>query len=263
MLYRALAAPLPKFAHLPMIHGMDGKKLSKRHGATAVGDYQHEGILPAAMRNFLALLGWSPGGDREVMTQQEMVELFSTDGLLKKAAVFDTKKLEWMNGQHLSLTSAADLEPLLSPMVVDAGLTTAQDLEARRDWWLTLLDLLRVRARTTHDIVRQASAYFVERVDYDAEAVARHWKDRVAAAAILVAVRDRLAASQWDPTSLEETLRTLAEELSLGSGKVFQPLRVALVGQLASPGIFDMLMVLGQERSLARLDAAIGFLGSQ
>jgi glutamyl-tRNA synthetase len=100
-------------------------------------------------------------------------------------------------------------------------------------------------------------------VDYDAEAVARHWKDRVAAAAILVAVRDRLAASQWDPTSLEETLRTLAEDLSLGSGKVFQPLRVALVGQLASPGIFDMLMVLGQERSLARLDAAIGFLGSQ
>ncbi|MCR4340437.1 MAG: glutamate--tRNA ligase, partial [Gemmatimonadaceae bacterium] len=96
MLYRALSEPVPQFAHLPMIHGMDGKKLSKRHGATAVGDYQHLGIVPEAMVNFLALLGWSPGGDREIMPLEEMVELFSADGLQKKAAVFDTQKLEWM-----------------------------------------------------------------------------------------------------------------------------------------------------------------------
>ena len=260
MLYRAMGAPLPQFAHLPMIHGMDGKKLSKRHGATAVGDYQHEGILPAAMRNFLALLGWSPGGDREVMTQEEMVELFSTDGLLKKAAVFDTKKLEWMNGQYLSLTSAADLSPVVVPLIVEAGLASAEDLESRREWWLGLLDLLRVRARTTHDIARQAAAFFREGIEYDAEAVSKHWKDRDASANILVAVRDRLATTTWDASALEEALRKLAEELGMGSGKVFQPLRVALVGQLASPGIFDMLMVLGRERSLARLATAIAYL---
>jgi glutamyl-tRNA synthetase len=260
MLYRAMGAPLPQFAHLPMIHGMDGKKLSKRHGATAVGDYQHEGILPAAMRNFLALLGWSPGGDREVMTQEEMVELFSTDGLLKKAAVFDTKKLEWMNGQYLSLTSAADLSPVVVPLIVEAGLASAEDLESRREWWLGLLDLLRVRARTTHDIARQAAAYFREGIEYDAEAVSKHWKDREASANILAAVRDRLATTTWDASALEEALRKLAEELGMGSGKVFQPLRVALVGQLASPGIFDMLMVLGRERSLARLATAIAYL---
>jgi glutamyl-tRNA synthetase len=260
MLYRAMGAPLPQFAHLPMIHGMDGKKLSKRHGATAVGDYQHEGILPAAMRNFLALLGWSPGGDREVMTQGEMVELFSTDGLLKKAAVFDTKKLEWMNGQYLSLTSAADLSPVVVPLIVEAGLASAEDLESRREWWLGLLDLLRVRARTTHDIARQAAAYFREGIEYDAEAVSKHWKDREASANILAAVRDRLATTTWDASALEEALRKLAEELGMGSGKVFQPLRVALVGQLASPGIFDMLMVLGRERSLARLATAIAYL---
>ncbi|HEU4878821.1 MAG TPA: glutamate--tRNA ligase, partial [Gemmatimonadaceae bacterium] len=102
LLYRALGAELPVFAHLPMIHGMDGKKLSKRHGATAVGDYQHQGLLPGAMLNFLALLGWSPGGDREVMTMDEMITLFTPDGLQRKAAIFDPKKLEWMNGQHLS-----------------------------------------------------------------------------------------------------------------------------------------------------------------
>jgi len=260
MLYRALGAELPGFAHLPMIHGMDGKKLSKRHGATAVGDYQHEGILPAAMNNFLALLGWSPGGDREVMSMLEMVDLFSTDGLLRKAAVFDPKKLEWMNGQHLSLTPAAELEPLVTPLVVRESLVSAEDLSARRDWWLNLLDLLRVRARTTHDIVRQAASYFSDKVDYDDEAVTKHWKDRAGAAKILAAIRDRLASTTWDTASMEDALRKLAEELQLSSGKVFQPLRVALVGQLASPGIFDVLLVLGQEKSLARLDAAITYL---
>ena len=260
MLYRALGAEVPGFAHLPMIHGMDGRKLSKRHGATAVGDYQHEGILPGAMCNFLALLGWSPGGDREVMSMQEMIDLFSTDGLLRKASVFDPKKLEWMNGQHLSLTPAAELEPIVSPLAVEAGLATAAELQARREWWLELLDLLRVRARTTHDIVRQASTYFSEKVDYDPEAVAKHWKDRAGASTILTAVRDRLATTHWDSAAMEEALRRLAEELGLSSGKVFQPLRVALVGQLASPGIFDVLAILGQANSLARLDAAIGYL---
>lgn len=260
MLYKALGAELPRFAHLPMIHGMDGKKLSKRHGATAVGDYQHEGILPAAMNNFLALLGWSPGGDREVMSMQDMVSLFSAEGLLKKAAVFDSKKLEWMNGQHMSLTSSAELEPIISPLAVQAGFTTAQELRDRRAWWLTLLDLLRVRARTTHDIVRQAATYFSDKVSYDDDAAAKHWKDRAGAAAILEATRERLASTEWNATAMEEALRKMAEEKGTSSGKVFQPLRVALVGQLASPGIFDVLTVLGREKSLSRLDAAVQFL---
>ena len=260
MLYEAMGAALPRFAHLPMIHGMDGKKLSKRHGATAVGDYQHEGILPSAMNNFLALLGWSPGGDREVMTMPEMIELFSTEGLLRKAAIFDPKKLEWMNGQHLSRITAEELESIVNPMVVAAGLTTAADLAARHDWWLELLDLLRVRARTTHDIVRQAATYFTQQVEYEPEAVAKHWKDRDAAATTLRAVRDRLAQTEWDAGKMEEALRQLAEAQGLSSGKVFQPLRVALVGQLASPGIFEVLVALGRERSLSRLDAAVSHL---
>jgi glutamyl-tRNA synthetase len=262
MLYQAMGAELPQFAHLPMIHGMDGKKLSKRHGAIAVGNYQHEGILPSAMNNFLALLGWSPGGDREVMTMSEMVDLFSTDGLLKKAAIFDPKKLEWMNGQHLSRTTAEELESIVNPLVVAAGLTTAADLAARRDWWLKLIDLLRIRARTTHDIVRQAATYFSDGIEYEVEAVAKHWKDREAAATMLRAVRDRLAETEWEGAKMEEALRLLAEERGLSSGKVFQPLRVALVGQLASPGIFDVLVALGREKSLRRLDAAVSYLTS-
>jgi len=258
LLYEALGASVPKFAHLPMIHGPDGKKLSKRHGATAVGDYQHMGILPDAMLNFLALLGWSPGDDIEVMTLSQMVELFTTDGLSKKAAIFDMTKLEWMNGQHLSLTSADDLAVRLTPLIVAAGLATQAELATRREWLNQLIDLLKVRARTLDDIVRQAEPYFMQTVEYDADAIAKGWKDREATQTILSASRDILASAPvWTTYALEPELRGLAERIGVSAGKIFQPLRVALTGVAASPGIFDVLVLLGRERSLERIDAAL------
>src|SRR6185312_16429123 len=152
LLYRALGAALPEFAHLPMIHGMDGKKLSKRNGATAVGDYQHMGILPQAMLNFLALLGWSPGDDVEIMTVPQMIERFTADALSKKAAIFDMKKLEWMNGQHLALMSPQELAPRVIPALVAAGLTSEAEIDARIEWFYALLEQLKIRARTIDDI---------------------------------------------------------------------------------------------------------------
>jgi glutamyl-tRNA synthetase len=258
LLYRALGAPLPTFAHLPMIHGLDGKKLSKRHGATAVGDYQHYGLLPGAMLNFLALLGWSPGGDREVMTLNEMIELFSPDGLQKKAAIFDPKKLEWMNGQHLSMIALEELEPRVTPSIITARLATEEELVERRDWYLRLLDLLRVRSRTIDDIVRQAGPYFLEDIEYDPTAVAKNWKDPAEAATLLRATRDALAATEpWETAALEASLRGLAEKKGITAGKVFQPLRVALTGMTVSPGIFEMLVQMGRELSLKRIDKAL------
>ena len=265
MLYRALGAELPTFAHLPMIHGMDGKKLSKRHGATAVGDYQHLGILPSAMLNFLALLGWSPGNDIEVMTQAQMIELFDTAGLQKKAAIFDPKKLEWMNGQHLSLISSDELAKRVAPAMAAAGLATVGELEQRREWFLALLDLLKVRARTIDDIVRQAVPYFRGTITYDADAEAKQWNDRAGTAEILAHARDALArVARWEPSELEESLRLLAERLGFGekAGRVFQPLRVALTGLAASPGIFDVLLMLGRDRALTRIDDAVTYLRS-
>jgi glutamyl-tRNA synthetase len=260
LLYEALGAALPTFAHLPMIHGMDGKKLSKRHGATAVGDYQHLGILPSAMRNFLALLGWSPGGDREVMEMGELIESFSPEGLLKKAAVFDLKKLEWMNGQHMARIPLDELEQYVRPFIVAEGLATEQELLHRRDWWLRLLDLLRVRARTVIDLVAQCAPYFHDKLVYDADAVAKHWKDAASTADVLQATRERLAATPWDAAQMEEALRALAEERAIAGGKIFQPLRVALTGVAATPGIFDVLIAIGRDRSLARLDASVDTL---
>jgi len=263
LLYDALGVSVPQFAHLPMIHGMDGKKLSKRHGATAVGDYQHMGILPQAMLNFLALLGWSPGNDIEVMTVPQMIELFSTDGLSKNAAIFDTKKLEWMNGQHLGMLSSAELTPLVSRGLAEAGLATEVELSSREGWLSSLIDLLKVRSRTVDDIVRQATPYFGEGVEYDEDAVAKQWKDKAATSATLGATHDALAGlSDWTLQSTEGALRAMAESRGISSGKIFQPLRVALTGVAASPGIFDVLVLLGRDRSLARIDAAVRRLGA-
>jgi glutamyl-tRNA synthetase len=260
LIYRALGAELPVFAHLPMIHGLDGKKLSKRHGATAVGDYQHLGLLPGAMLNFLALLGWSPGGDREVMTLEEMVELFSVDGLQKKAAIFDPKKLEWMNGQHLSMIPLEDLEPRVTPAIVAAGLSDPETLATKRGWYLSLLDLLRVRARTIDDIVRQAGPYFLPEIEFDPDAVAKYWKDPAEARSLLEATRDALADAEWNSIALESALRALAELRGVAAGKIFQPLRVALTGLTVSPGIFEMLLVMGREMALHRIESAIAHL---
>jgi glutamyl-tRNA synthetase len=258
LLYRALGASLPEFAHLPMVHGTDGKKLSKRHGATAVADYQRQGILPSAMANFLALLGWSPGGDREIMTMEEMVELFSPAGLQRKAAIFDPQKLEWMNGQHLSLIALSDLLPRVTSALIEAGLTTREEIAARPEWYAALIDLLRVRARTVNDIVRQAEPYLRATIEYDPEAVAKQWKDRPAAATLLRATREALGTvTSWTTEALDPALRALAETRGISAGKIFQPLRVALTGLTVSPGIFDVLVLLGRNTSLSRIDAAI------
>lgn len=261
LLYRALGATVPQFAHVPMIHGTDGKKLSKRHGATAVGDYRHEGVLPSTMVNFLALLGWSPGDDTEVMTLDVLLEKFSLDGLQKKAAVFDPQKLDWMNGQHLSMLSLGEIMPHVYPAFERLGVATRAELETRDEWFRGLIDLLRVRARTVDDIARQAATYFHDTVSYDPDAIAKQWRDRALASQYLIASRERLATlSPWDTEQMEAALRALSEELSVSAGKIFQPLRVALTGVTASPGIFDVLLYVGHERSIARIDAAITWL---
>lgn len=259
MLYRALGWDLPSFAHLPMILGSDGKRLSKRHGATAVGQYREQGILPAALVNFLALLGWSPGDDTELMTLDELIAWFSLEGVNKKGSVFDPEKLEWLNGQHLHRMSAEELEPLVGERLVVAGLATPEELAARREWFHRLIELLKVRSRTLQEFVPQARPFLVDEVEPDPKAVKKHWaKNPVEVAGYLRRVRDLLAgAGRWEEEPLEEELRALAGELGVGAGKLIHPLRVAVTGTAASPGIFDVLVLVGRERVLARIDAGL------
>ena len=251
-LYRAMGAELPVFGHVPMINGPDGKKLSKRHGATAVGDYQHLGILPAAMRNFLALLGWSPGGDREIMAQKEMVELFSFDGIQSKAAVFDTTKLEWMNGQYLSALPAQEILPLVMPELTKLGATGTPDAINRA------VSAVKTRSRTVLDVARQTAARLDAKfVELDEKAEKEIAKDPAGYRDALKAAIEALRPLEWTPEALEQGLRALAERLGVPAGKVFQPIRIALTGGTVSEPVNELLYVIGKESALKRLETAI------
>jgi glutamyl-tRNA synthetase len=251
-LYRALGHPLPVFAHVPMILGTDGRKLSKRHGATAVGDYQEQGILPLAMRNFLALLGWSPGGDREILPEEEMIRLFTLEGIQKKAAVFDPAKLEWMNGEYLSaLPAEALVEPVRRRLdqlgVGDEG----RDLRP-------MIDAVKARSRTVLQLAERVAVRldpFRSTVDPKGEALME--KMGAAFGANLRLVLQALAAlpaEQWRAEPILETLKGLAEARGLKLGDVMQPVRVALTGSTVSEPVNELLAVVGRERSLARLE---------
>jgi glutamyl-tRNA synthetase len=251
-LYRALGAALPVFGHVPMIHGPDGKKLSKRHGAEAVGDYEHMGILPAAMRNFLALLGWSPGGDREIMTLDEMVRLFSFEGIQKKPAIFDMTKLEWMNGQYLSMASADELYPLVAPQLQQLG------LNGNKDAVLKAIAAVKTRSRTTLDVAKQVAVRLDPKfVTFDDKAKKEIAKDPAGYKASLEASLAVLRKTDWTPEALEKGLRALADETGVAAGKVFQPIRIALTGGTVSEPVNELLYVVGKEAALKRLQAAV------
>lgn len=251
LLFQAFGAPVPEFAHLPLILGSDKKRLSKRTGATSAEEYREMGILPEALFNFLSLLGWSPGGDRELFTGQEAATMFDLRDVNKAPAVFDVEKLLWMNGQYLQRMSAVQIYPHLVPFLGDAP----PPLEVIAP----MIELHRARARTLHDVAEQMSVYFApdDAVDYQAEAVKKHLKgeDLVPRMRDL---RDALAGTEpFDVVAAEQSLRKLAETAGISAGKLIHPLRVALTGRMASPPIFDVAVILGKQRTLRRLDRMI------
>ncbi len=257
LMARALGFPVPRFGHVPLILGRDGKRLSKRHGATDVAEYRSD-VLPEAMVNFLALLGWSPGDDREVMERDEIVRRFSLDRALRKSSVFDADKLAWLNGRHLSGTDLPRLASLASARLARIRPEAEAAVRARPDWYAGLLDLLRPRARSLDALARGVLPYLPGAVRHEPAAVRKHWKRPAETRARLEALRRRLeGCAAWRPEPLEDALRGLAEELGVGAGRLIHPLRVALTGQAASPGIFDVLRFLGRELSLERIERAL------
>ncbi len=253
-LYRALGAAEPVFAHVPMILGTDGKKLSKRHGATAVGDYQDLGIVPAAMRNFLALLGWSPGGDREIMPEAELVDAFSLDGIQSKPAVFDTVKLEWMNGQYLSAAPADTLLPAVERQLASLGVASAgRDLRP-------LIDAVKVRSRTILQLAGQVAVRLEgPRGEPDERATALRRKMGPAFAHNLSVVAEALSAvpaAEWTADVLLERVKAAADAAGLKLGDAMQPVRIALTGSTVSEPVNELLATVGPEASLRRIHAA-------
>jgi len=252
LMYQALGAPLPVFAHLPMILGADGKRLSKRHGATSVTDYREMGFLPQALVNYLVRLGWSHG-DQEIFTLDELVKAFDWAQVGATAGVFSLDKMVWVNHQWLRGLSDDETARRALPYFQQAGLPAADDGKLR-----LVVRQLRERAKTFVEIVQQAR-YFYAPIQLDPKAQAKFLT--ADARPLLQAIRDGLAGMATpDLPQLEALFNGVAAARGVGLGKVAQPVRVALTGGTASPGIHDVVHILGKAESLARLDAALGML---
>jgi len=258
LLYRALGASLPEFAHLPLILGPDKSRLSKRHGATSVGEYRDQGYLAEAMVNFLALLGWSPGDDREFLRRPELIELFSMERVLKKPSVFDETKLEWLNGQYMIQLPSDELLAGVRRAFETAG----HDLDGWDDErLLRVVDLLKERARLFRHYPEVGGWFFSAPGTYAEESVAKRWKDPAEARRRIGAVREQVSGlADWTDAAIEEVIRGLAEAEGVGAGKFIHPVRVALTGVHTGPGLFELMTVLGRDEVLARLDRALTWL---
>ncbi len=252
LIYRALGWQVPAFAHLPLIHGPDGAKLSKRHGATSVIEYRDLGYLPAAVRNYLARLGWSHGDD-EFFTDAQAIDWFGLEAVGRSAARFDFAKLESLNGQHIRATADDDLLRRLEDLLAAQCRPPLE--ERRRAMLLHAMPGLKERAKTLLEILEMAHYILAGRPIVPDDKAAKHLDAdaRATLGRLTVRLRD---ASEWKAGSVEEIVRSFAEEEQVKLGKVAQPLRAALTGRSVSPGVFDVMETLGRDETLARLDDA-------
>ncbi len=263
MLMQALGSGIPRFAHLPQVLGEDKKKLSKRHGAASVTEYRRMGFLPEAVVNFLALLGWNPGDDREKMSVDELIEAFSIENISKKSSVFDMKKLEWLNGRYLHELPPETILNLVGPTFVLAGYVTEAELDGKRDYLLGVVALLRERCRLTTEFAGQASWFFEDPREYDEKGMKKHFKN-VDAAERLEKLAGRFEAlDDFTEETTEEATRALSEELEVGAGKLIHPTRLAVTGTTRGPGLFELLTLIGRERVIERMRKAAAFIRAE
>jgi len=246
LLYNAFGKTAPAFAHVPLIMGPDKKRLSKRHGATSVMEYAKQGYIPEAMFNFLALLGWGTGSDEELFTRNELVQRFTLDGISGGNAVFNTEKLDWFNHQHLNRLADEELVARLG--VLGLGSWVLGN-DARTH---AILELLRPRAKKLTDFPDQLRPFFEDPTAYDADAVKKHLSSP-GTKDLLLALCNAYEHSEWTEASLEKTLRDLAEARTVKAGVLIQGTRIAMTGRMVSPGLFEMLVLLGRETVMRRL----------
>jgi glutamyl-tRNA synthetase len=263
LIYRALGATPPIFAHVPLILGPDRTRLSKRHGATSVGSYADEGFLPEAFRNFLALLGWSTGDDSEFMRTTELIERFQLSGVSRTNAIFDRPKLEWYNTQYLQKPPVEELLPFVEAELRRAGLWRDEWATTGRAWFARAVDLIRPRTRLLTDFSGWARAFFSDEFEYEQEARDKFWKDEKIPA-LLAKLSEALAAlPDWNHDACDAALRAVAAAEGVKAGLLINATRVAIVGRAVAPPLFDTMVVLGNARVIARLRRALIFLASR
>ncbi len=260
MLMKALGHDIPRFAHLPQVLGTDMKKLSKRHGAASVMEYKRMGFFPQAVVNFLALLGWNPGDDREKMDMNELIEAFSIENISKKSGVFDMQKLEWLNGQYLNDLPAEEILATAAPLFVEHGYVSEEEVELRREYLLSIIEHLKERCRLITELPEMARYFFIDPNTYEEKGVKKHFKTKEAADYLekLAERFERLVP--FTVETAEEATRKFAEEMDIGAGKLIHPTRLAVTGVTYGPGLFDVLALIGCDRAVARMRAAAEFI---
>ncbi|MGD8523416.1 MAG: glutamate--tRNA ligase [Desulfobacterales bacterium] len=253
LLYKALQSPLPVFGHVPMVLGNDRSRFSKRHGAVSVTAYKDMGILPDAMLNYLVRLGWSHG-DQEFFSRQELIEVFDIEHIGRSAGVFDTEKLLALNADHIQATPTAELVQPLSPFMKNHGIAIEAGSFIER-----VIDTLKPRSKTLKDMAQQALFYYIEDIIYEEKAARKFLKP--AALEPMRVLSDQLEPLEaFSEENLELAFKAVMEETGLKLGKIAQPVRVALTGRTASPGIFEITSILGKKRVIDRLQKAIRFI---
>lgn len=261
LVYNAFGFETPKFGHMPMILAPDRSKLSKRHGATSVEEFRDQGYLHQSIVNYLTLLGWGPGNEEEIFTLEETVKQFDFSKMSKKAAIYDTKKLTWMNGQYLSSLPLDEILPETAKFFIKAGLVDQDWLDNNKDYFAKLVDVVRVRVKTLQEIADASEYFFKDVTDYDEKGVVKHFTP--AAAELLENCVEHLTAlEEFNLETTEAIYNKMAEETGLSLGKVIHPTRLALTGRTVSPGLFDVMILLGKEKTIARMEKAISFIKS-
>jgi glutamyl-tRNA synthetase len=262
LLYHALAKEPPSFAHLPLILGSDKKRLSKRHGATSVLSYREQGLLPDAMVNFLALLGWSPGDDRTLINREQLIQLFSLEQVNKTSAVFDLQKLEWLNSQYINNTGVDELALLIKEELIKAHLWQDDLLDSRKKWFYQLIELLKPRAKRLSDFARDGLPFLSDSFEYNEKAVKKHL-NAPSLRIFIKELHDNFAQMEsFQEVELERVLRETAYRLDIKAAILIHATRVAVTGQAVSPGLFEVLALLGKEKTLARLQRLLDYLST-
>jgi glutamyl-tRNA synthetase len=263
LIYQALGATAPIFAHVPLILGADRTRLSKRHGATSVGSYADEGFLPEAFRNFLALLGWSPGEDLEYLRTPDLIARFALSGVSRTNAVFDRAKLEWFNTQYLQKPPVEEVLPHVEAELKRAKLWEGSQASADPAWFTKAVDLIRPRTRLLGDFTGWARAFFTDDFDYETEAREKFWKDE-RLPGMLGKIADALAAlPDWNHDACDAALRGVAAAEGVKAGLLINATRVAIVGRAVAPPLFETMVILGKDRVVARLRRALPVMSTR
>ena len=250
LLYKAFGFSIPEFAHVPMILGPDGSRLSKRHGATSVSEYRMQGVLPQALVNFLSLLGWAPGGNQEILNLDELISKFSLKRITGKSAVFNVDKLTWMNSVYISKLSDDEMISFCSPFLEKAGIVDQQDNAKKIP---KIVPLFKKRIKLGSDIVNAVEYFFKNRINFNKDAA-----EKLKNKDLLIKIKKTIEnIDPFDKDNIEISLKNLLNELSINTKELMQTIRSAITGRTASPGIFETMMGMGKELVLKHLNQAI------